>query len=373
VEEAHRLLKRVEPGSPAAHAVELFTGLLAEIRAYGEGIIVAEQIPAKIVPDVVKNTALKIVHRLPAEDDRAVVGATMNLDQAQSRHVVALPPGRAAVFADGMDRPIRIHVPLSPETAALPTGHIATGPARATCPPGCACTLRELGASAILAEDPELALWLELLTIAHVLGYPEPKARRSWLDRLAAFDRSRLECAVAQLAADTVQRRYTALIEHYQPDDLARHVAGQARAHLAGTGQGDSHCDGSEVQWQAGLFRWRDVFVALACQDYDAQAPHPLTGQWRTRGLDLGDVPAREQLLTLQRLPSSRLTDRTAVDGVADPPEHQRLAAILSRPDTPMRQFIEATRFLAFSNAWPLQRLYPQEWAQHLEQEAAHA
>lgn len=82
LEEAHRLLKRVEPGSPAAHAVELFTSLPAEIRAYGEGIIVAEQIPGKIVPDVVKNTACKILHRLPAEDDRASVGATMNLSEA---------------------------------------------------------------------------------------------------------------------------------------------------------------------------------------------------------------------------------------------------------------------------------------------------
>jgi len=32
--------------------------------------VVAEQIPAKLVPDVVKNTALKVLHRLPASDDR---------------------------------------------------------------------------------------------------------------------------------------------------------------------------------------------------------------------------------------------------------------------------------------------------------------
>ena len=38
----------------SGHAVELFASMLAEIRAYGEGIIVAEQIPAKLVPDVVE-------------------------------------------------------------------------------------------------------------------------------------------------------------------------------------------------------------------------------------------------------------------------------------------------------------------------------
>ena len=111
IEEAHRLLRAGREGA-SAHAVELFASLLAEIRAYGEGIVVVEQIPAKLVPDVVKNTALKVVHRLPAHDDRQVVGAAMNLDEDQSRQVVSLRPGVAAVFADGMDRPLRIRVPF---------------------------------------------------------------------------------------------------------------------------------------------------------------------------------------------------------------------------------------------------------------------
>ncbi len=50
IEEAHRLLRRPSAdaaggGGAAAHAVELFAGLLAEIRAYGEGLVIAEQIP----------------------------------------------------------------------------------------------------------------------------------------------------------------------------------------------------------------------------------------------------------------------------------------------------------------------------------------
>ena len=104
-EEAHRLLRRPEDhrggSGSTAHAVEMFAGLLAEIRAYGEGLVIAEQIPAKIIPDAVKNTAVKIVHRLPAADDRETVGATMNMTDAQSRYLVTLPPGQAAVFTDG--------------------------------------------------------------------------------------------------------------------------------------------------------------------------------------------------------------------------------------------------------------------------------
>ena len=101
LEEAHRLLRDPGPGQrgPAAKAVELFAALLAEVRAYGEGLIVAEQIPTKLIPDVIKNTAVKIVHRLPAADDRAAVGATMNLTPAQEQYIVTLAPGEAAVVA----------------------------------------------------------------------------------------------------------------------------------------------------------------------------------------------------------------------------------------------------------------------------------
>ncbi len=55
IEEAHRLLRQPPPGTgngPAAQAVEMFADLLAEVRAYGEGLVIAEQIPAKLIPDV---------------------------------------------------------------------------------------------------------------------------------------------------------------------------------------------------------------------------------------------------------------------------------------------------------------------------------
>ena len=127
IEEAHRLLRNRGDKRASAHAVELFAGMLAEIRAYGEGIVVAEQIPTKLVPDVVKNTALKVVHRLPAYDDRQLVGAAMNLDEDQSREVVSLPPGAAAVFADGMDRPLRIRVPLGRDRERVVAGPVPPG------------------------------------------------------------------------------------------------------------------------------------------------------------------------------------------------------------------------------------------------------
>ena len=48
----------------------MFTDMLAEMRAYGEGFIIADQSPTKLVNAVLKNSALKIIHRLTYPDDR---------------------------------------------------------------------------------------------------------------------------------------------------------------------------------------------------------------------------------------------------------------------------------------------------------------
>ena len=70
IEEAHRLLSNTsknssqEEGNPRGKAVETFSNLLAEIRAYDQGVIIADQSPVKLAPDIIKNTNLKIAHRI---------------------------------------------------------------------------------------------------------------------------------------------------------------------------------------------------------------------------------------------------------------------------------------------------------------------
>ena len=108
-EEAHRLLKNTETqvdtesSNMRSQAIEVFTNMLSEVRAYGQGVLIAEQIPSKLAPDVLKNTNLKIAHRLIAQDDRQSVGQTMNLNTDQVTHLGILSPGMAAVYAEGAD------------------------------------------------------------------------------------------------------------------------------------------------------------------------------------------------------------------------------------------------------------------------------
>lgn len=117
VEEAHRLLSASNSGGPessnkAGQAVESFTNLLAEIRAYGEGALVVDQTPAKLAPSVVKNTNLKVVHRLLADDDRRLLGGSMGASAEQTRWLGLSKVGEAAVFSGADDNPILVDVPF---------------------------------------------------------------------------------------------------------------------------------------------------------------------------------------------------------------------------------------------------------------------
>ena len=117
IEEAHRLLKNVQTerthemlGNPKGKAVESFCNLIAEMRSYGQGVIVAEQIPTKIAPDVIKNTNTKIIHRLVSLDDQIAVGTGLGLEEHECRYLNQLSAGTALAHKEGMAKPVEIAV-----------------------------------------------------------------------------------------------------------------------------------------------------------------------------------------------------------------------------------------------------------------------
>lgn len=119
VEEAHRLLSKVEYGDSGSKkaSVEMFTDMLAEVRKYGEGLIVVDQIPNKLATEVMKNTNTKIIHRIFARDDKETVGDTMMMDNEQKMYLSSLGIGEAIVFSDNTDKPVHIKVaPLTDTT-----------------------------------------------------------------------------------------------------------------------------------------------------------------------------------------------------------------------------------------------------------------
>lgn len=118
VEEAHRLLSKVEYGDSGSKkgAVETFTDLLAEVRKYGEGLIIVDQIPNKLAPEVLKNTNTKIIHKILARDDKEVVGDTMLMDDKQKEYLSALSVGEAIVFSEQTDKPVHVKIHRKTDT-----------------------------------------------------------------------------------------------------------------------------------------------------------------------------------------------------------------------------------------------------------------
>jgi len=330
IEEAHRLLRRPDAagsGSPGgAHAVEMFAGLLAEIRAYGEGLIIAEQIPGRLVQDVIKNTAVKITHRLPAADDRDAVGATMNMTRAQNRFLVTLPPGEAAVFADGMDYPVLARMPdgtgreAGAEVATVtPAGVVH--PRSTTCGADCAgrpCTLRDIRvAQRALEEYPAVRLWAELSVLAHLTGWPMPVPGTALLSLLQVMPSRLRDCAISHGVDAAVSVRVPAIVRRVSPAGLAAHVSTAIRARVS---RDSWLCQREEPRWLAPAYQWTLVLDALKSADRKSAGtgPHPRSSEWeRTYGQAIaGDTCAR-QVGIVQRWYDGAQRDAREVRAVA--------------------------------------------------------
>lgn len=116
LEEAHNLIANTSvqvPGGldPKISATAFITKMLAEVRALGEGIVIADQLPTAMAPEVVKNTSLKFGLRLTSQDERELLGATMSADGVQMERMGIFSPGRCLVSYEGLLKPFEIQIP----------------------------------------------------------------------------------------------------------------------------------------------------------------------------------------------------------------------------------------------------------------------
>ncbi len=145
VEEAHRVFDDAQPvtnassgGAPRGRfAAELAANLLSESRASGQGVVVVDQSPRKLIDDVIANTGTKVVFAVPHDADQRAVGAAMNLTDQQRRSLVSLAPDEPLGFGVGMDGPVHIATvpdrppttrPQLPAVARSAVGRQPTGP-----------------------------------------------------------------------------------------------------------------------------------------------------------------------------------------------------------------------------------------------------
>lgn len=118
IEEAHNLIapeSQVQDGmdsNPKIAATAFVVKMLAEVRALREGIIIADQLPTAMVPEVIKNTNIKLVHRLTSQDDRGLVGSTMSASPLQMENMATYTSGQALYTYEKLLRPFEMQVSM---------------------------------------------------------------------------------------------------------------------------------------------------------------------------------------------------------------------------------------------------------------------
>ncbi len=122
VEEAHRVLKGAATGmsnDAQGKVAEMFSDIMLEISPYREGMLLVDQVPTKLLPDAIKNTNLKIVHRLVAKDDQDAMSGSMTLTPDQAALINRLRIGQAIVFGNQDDMAAWVQVTLKDEAHRL--------------------------------------------------------------------------------------------------------------------------------------------------------------------------------------------------------------------------------------------------------------
>ena len=112
LEEAHNIVGRggdsADGSDPRLHAAEYVVRMLAEVRALGEGMVIADQLPSAVAPEVIKNTGNKLALRLVANDDREELGGTMLLDETGIAELARCTVGTGFFYREDYYRPRRV-------------------------------------------------------------------------------------------------------------------------------------------------------------------------------------------------------------------------------------------------------------------------
>jgi hypothetical protein len=117
LEEAHNIVGRntgntsAEEVNTKTEAANYITRMLAEMRALKEAIIIIDQLPTAVAAEVIKNTNLKIAHRLVSDEDRQDIGGSMLLNKSQMEEIARLNPGQSFVYIEGWYRPALVNIP----------------------------------------------------------------------------------------------------------------------------------------------------------------------------------------------------------------------------------------------------------------------
>jgi hypothetical protein len=84
--------------------------MISELRKFGEAIVFVAQFPTQVASEVIKNSGVRIIHRVSWAEDLKLIGEALNLNREQLAHVSNLGVGEAVVSLTRLQNPILIQV-----------------------------------------------------------------------------------------------------------------------------------------------------------------------------------------------------------------------------------------------------------------------
>lgn len=115
IDEAHVLLsgsgQKNETEKAQQATVKSLQKMIAEIRSFGTGIIIADQAPSKVTADIVADTDIKVTFRLVEQKERELIAGSTNMSEYQAQYLARLKKGEAVVHFTTLDTPKLITTP----------------------------------------------------------------------------------------------------------------------------------------------------------------------------------------------------------------------------------------------------------------------
>ncbi|MGA2665233.1 MAG: ATP-binding protein [Nitrososphaerales archaeon] len=106
VEEA----KNVAPARRVEDPPSVGERMISELRKFNEAMVFVAQFPTQVASEVIKNSGVRIIHRVSWAEDLRLIGQSLNLNEEQLAHVSKLGVGEAVVSLTRLQNPILVQV-----------------------------------------------------------------------------------------------------------------------------------------------------------------------------------------------------------------------------------------------------------------------
>ena len=84
--------------------------MISELRKFGESMLFIAQFPSQVASEVVKNSGVRIIHRVAWAEDLRLVRDSLNLTPEQLAYVSNLGVGEAVVSLTRLQKPLLVQV-----------------------------------------------------------------------------------------------------------------------------------------------------------------------------------------------------------------------------------------------------------------------